>query len=170
MIIIITSCGWTPLVWNTDDAWRKSAWQRDVSNFFTIDFVNATFPMRKSASTTASGASVDPNGHYYETNWTIDKLTAHEITERATEQYETPRSNMAWGGDEAWRHIRRPVCRSSWILSRPPTDRKLWDSGFRLRYPDPRLYITNDFVSARWMSLEHATFPCVCASALDAAD
>lgn len=37
----------------------------------------------------ASGASVDPNGHYYETNWTIDKLPAHEITERATEQYET---------------------------------------------------------------------------------
>lgn len=46
-----------------------------------------------------------------------------------TRQYETLRSNMAWGGDEAWRHI-RPVHRSSWILSRPPADRKLWDSDF----------------------------------------
>lgn len=56
-----------------------------------------------------------------------------------TRQYETLRSNMAWGGDEAWRHI-RPVHRSSWILSRPPADRKLWDSDFDPDVPI-RVYI-----------------------------
>lgn len=47
---------------------------------------------------------------------------------------------MAWGGDEAWRHI-RPVYRSSWILSRPPPDRKLWDSDFDPEVPI-RVYIS----------------------------
>lgn len=47
---------------------------------------------------------------------------------------------MAWGGDEAWRHI-RPVYRSSWILSRPPPDRKLWDSDFDPDVPI-RVYIS----------------------------
>lgn len=68
-----------------------------------------------------------------------------------TRQYETLRSNMAWGGDEAWRHI-RPVHRSSWILSRPPADRKLWDSDFDPDVPI-RVYIyiyPVHFVSARW--------------------
>lgn len=63
---------------------------------------------------------------------------------------------MAWGGDEAWRHI-RPVHRSSWILSRPPADRKLWDSDFDPDVPI-RVYILYiypvHFVSARWTLLK----------------
>lgn len=81
-----------------------------------------------------------------------------------TRQYETLRSNMAWGGDEAWRHI-RPVHRSSWILSRPPADRKLWDSDFDPDVPiRVYIYISRSLrfgsMNASWNAADFPSLSC----------